>query len=121
MHSNESGYLTLQTVISELLRSVPEFRPDEIDVRESNSYLVFGELVDFVFGLNPEVDLAVIQRVFAFLEHASLSPDEEVCMLLRDVAWAIAERWNLKQFKPFVGPKMLKLIRQSPAGVTLKG
>jgi len=117
MHlSRDLPELTFGNLIPELLRVVPEFNADEADVRESITYLVFDQLVEFLFQLDPTAQAPVLQRAYGFLERAATSPDREVQMLLRDVAWAIAGKWNFDTQKCFVGPQLMKVVKESPAG-----
>jgi hypothetical protein len=106
----------LKMLVPALLKAVPEFQPDDEDVRENNAYLVFEGLVQFAFDLHPESDLLVLRRIFAFLEDASRNSDKEVQMLLHDVAWSMAEHWKLAELRSLIGPHMMKFIKMSPAG-----
>lgn len=114
--SRDLPELTFGNLIPELVRVVPEFNPEEADLRESITYLVFDQLVEFLFELEPTTQASVLQRAYGFLERAATSPDREVQMLLRDVAWALAGKWNFGAQKHFVGPQLMKFVKESPAG-----
>jgi hypothetical protein len=118
MLSSKSGIAFVE-VVPELRHAIPEFQFENVNLDDPITYEVLHDLIRFTFEIDPDLNSGLVQRIFDFWERLCASPDREVQMLTRDIAWTVAEQADLQRFKTFLGRRFRKYVRDSPAGSAL--
>lgn len=110
--------ITYETIIERLLEAVPEFHPDEEDVRDHLAHLVFEDLRRFVKSLVETTNNDVLlKRIFGFIEEAARSRDVRVLDAVRDsfLEGLADSPDHLAKTEKYMGRSTLKLLREAKA------
>ena len=110
--------ISYENIIERLLEAVPEFHPDEEDVRDHLVHLVFEDLTRFVkSALETDDKDQLLKRVFGFIEEAASSHDDRVLDALRDsfLEGLADSRDHLVKAKKYMGSTTHKLLGEAKA------
>jgi hypothetical protein len=106
--------INYNNIAERLLECVPEFHPEQTDVRDNIVYLVFEDLVRFVkvFVQKAGQD-ELLRRIFNFIEQALRDGDPRVVEMLRDVfiELALLDSVRVKHLMGPLGRKLLKRVQ----------
>lgn len=108
--------ITEASVIPQLLEAVPEFHPDQDDISDNLTHLVFGDLTRFVKSLaETNENDEVLRRLFSFIEEAARTTDVHVLDAVRDsfLEGLADSPDHLDRTKKYMGRMTLKLLREA--------
>jgi class 3 adenylate cyclase len=110
--------ITYENTIVRLLGAVPEFHPDEEDVRDHLVHLVFEDLTRFVkSALEADNKDQLLKRVFGLIEEAASSHDVRLLDAIRDsfLEGLADSRDHLAKAHKYMGSSTLKLLGEARA------
>lgn len=110
--------ITYENIVARFLKGLPEFHPDEEDVRDHLVHLVFEDLTRFVkSALETDNNDQLLKRVFGLIEEAASSHDVRVLDALRDsfLEGLADSRDHLAKAQKYMGGTTHKLLGEAKA------
>ncbi len=104
------------TIISELLKRVPEFHPNGDDVREGLTYPIINDLGRYICEKASARSHDEVKKAIDGLETLLAEGEESLTRLVGDCLWGLLECPEISDIAAFFGPRLRQLQNKYPPG-----